>query len=122
MPLLAHIMGTGSKFPDPIKFLLVFTIPENSFHLKRFLGLFVYNAKWVEDHSIKVVPLLAAQKQLAFPLTKASEPASETLKAEVASAVLWLPRTNEPQTDASGTGIAATLIQATKLSASSREP
>ena len=91
-----------------------FLIPENSSQLKRLLGFFAYNAKWIADYSNKVAPLLATQKQLAFPLNQASRLAIATLKKEVASAVLWLPRANEPlvlQTDASGTGIGATLTQ-----------
>ena len=62
----------------------------------------------------KVAPLLAAQKQLAFPLNQTSRLAIAILKKEVAAAVLWLPRENEPlifQTDASGTGTGATLTQ-----------
>ena len=91
-----------------------FPIPENSSQLKRLPGFFAYNAKWIADYSNKVAPLLATQKQLAFPLNQASRLAIATLKKEVASAVLWLPRANEPlvlQTDASGTGIGATLTQ-----------
>ena len=93
VPMLGHIVGAWSKRPDPsrIKTLMGFPIPENSSQLKR-----------------------AAQKQLAFPLNQASRLAIATLKKEIASAVLWLPRANEPlvlQTDASGTGIGATLTQ-----------
>ena len=82
--------------------------------MKRLLGFFAYNAKWIADYSNKVAPLLAAQKQLAFPLNQSSRLAIATLKKEVASAVLWLPRSNEPlvlQANASGTGIRATLTQ-----------
>ena len=116
VPMLGHIVGAGSKRPDPsrIKTLMDFPIPENSSQLKRLLGFFAYNAKWIADYSNKVAPLLATQKQLAFPLNQASRLAIATLKKEVASAVLWLPRANEPlvlQTDASGTGIGATLTQ-----------
>ena len=108
--MLDHIMGAGSKRPDPsrIKTLMDFPIPENSSQLKRLLGIFAYNAKWIADYSNKVAPLFAAQKQLAFPLNQASRLAIAALKKEVASAVLWLPRAYEPlvlQTDASGTGI-----------------
>ena len=106
VPILGHIVGAGSKRPDPsrIKTLIDFPIPENSSQLKCLLGFFAYNAKWIADYSNKVAPLLAAQKQLAFPLNQASRLAITTLKKEVASAVLWLPRANEPlvlQTDAS---------------------
>ena len=126
VPMLGHIVGAGSKRPDRsrIKTLMDFPIPENSSQLKRFLGFFAYNAKWIADYSNKVVPLLAAQKQLDFPLNQASRRAIATLKKEVASAVLWLPRANEPlvlRTDASGTGIGATLTQNDNLSVSSRE-
>ena len=119
VPMLIHIVGAGSKRPDPrrIKTQMDFPIPENSSQLKCLLGFFAYNAKWIADYSNKVAPLLAAQKELAFPLNQASRLAIATLKKEVASAVLWLPRANEPlvlQTDASGTGIGATLTQSEK--------
>ena len=73
VPMLGHIVGAKSKRPDPsrIKTLMDFSIPENSSQLKR-----------------------AAQKQLAFPLNQASRLAIATLKKEIASAVLWLPRAN----------------------------
>ena len=114
-----HIVGAGSKRPDAsqIKTLMVLPIPVNSSQLKRLLGFFAYNAKWIADYSNKVAPLLAAQKQLAFPLNQASRLAIATFKKEVASAVLWPPRANEPlvlQTDASGTGIGATHTQSNK--------
>ena len=108
VPMLGHIVGAGSKRRDPsrIKTLMDFPILENSSQLKRLLGFFAYNAKWIADYSNKVAPLLATQKQLDFPLNQASRLAIATLKKEVASAVLWLPRANEPlvlQTDATGT-------------------
>ena len=114
--MLGHIVGAGSKRPDPsrIKTLMELPIPENSSQLKRLLGFFAYNAKWIADYSNKVAPLPAAQKQLAFLLNQASRLAIATVKKKVVSVVLWLPRANEPlvlQTDASGTGIGATLTQ-----------
>ena len=85
--------------------------------MKRPLGLFAYNAKWIADYSNKVAPLLAAQKQLVFPLNQASRLAIASLKEKVASVVLWLPWENEPlvlHTDAFGTDIGATLTQGDK--------
>ena len=51
VPMLGHIVGAGSKRPDPsrIKTLMDFLIPENSSQLKRLLGFFAYNAKWIAD-------------------------------------------------------------------------
>ena len=68
VPMLGHIVGAGSKRPDPsrIKTLMDSRIPENSSQLKRLLSSFAYNAKWIADYSNNVAPLLAAQKQLAF--------------------------------------------------------
>ena len=89
-PMLGQIVGAGSKRPDPsrIKTLMDFPNLENSSQLKRLLGFFAYNAKWIADYSNKVAPLLAAQKQLAFPLNQASRLAIATLENKVASAVL----------------------------------
>ena len=86
VPMLGHYVGAGSKRPDPsgIKTLMDFPIPENSSQLKRLLGFFGYNEKWIADYSNKVAPLLAAQKQLAFPLNQASRLAIAILKKEVA--------------------------------------
>ena len=111
--MLGHIVRAGSKGPDPsrIKALMDYPIPENSSHLKRLLRFFAYNTKCVADSSNKIATLIAAQKQLAFPLNQASRMHIETLKKEIASAVLCLPRPNEPlvlQTVASGTGSRAT--------------
>ena len=119
VPMLRHIVGAESERHDPsrIKTLMGFPIPENSSQLKRLLGFFAYNAKWIADYSIKVTPLLAAQKKLAFLLNQASRLAVATLKKESASAVLLLPRTNEHlvlQTDASVTDIGATITQGDK--------
>ena len=72
-----------------------FPIPENTSQLKRLLGFFAYNGKWVADYSNKVAPLLAAQKQLVFPLNQASRLATATLKTEVASALLCIHWANE---------------------------
>ena len=117
--MLGHIVGAQSKRPDMsrIKTLMVLLIPENSSQFKRLHGFFAYIAKWFADYSNKVAPLLAAQKPLAFPLNKASRLTIATLKKEVASAVLWLPRANEPvvlQTETSGTAIGATISQGDK--------
>ena len=71
----------------------------------------------VADYSNKVAPLLAGQKQLAFPPDQVSRLAIATFKKEVASGIPWRPWENEPhllQTDASGTGIRATLSQGDK--------
>ena len=101
VPVLGHIVGSGSKRPEPsrIKTTAGFTIHDNSSQLKQLLGFFAYNPKLVADYSNKVASLLAAQKQqkqLAFALNQASRLAVATLKKEIASAVLWHPRANEP--------------------------
>ena len=72
----------GSERPDPsrTKTLMDLHIPEISSQLKRHFGFNAYNAKWIADYSNKVAPLLAAQKQLAFPLNQASRLTIATLK------------------------------------------
>ena len=95
-----------------------FVFPKTRPSWNAFLGFSrTTQSKWIGDYSYKVAPLFAAQKQLAFPLNQDSRLAMATLKKEIASVVLWLPRANEPlvlQTDASGTGIGATLTQGDK--------
>ena len=101
-----------------------FFIAKNLSQLKSFLGFFAYNAKWITGYSNKVAPLLASQKQLAFPLNHASRLAIATLKKEVSSVVLWLPRAKNlsfyKPTHAESVSEPHSL-RATSLSVSSRE-
>ena len=117
--MLGHIVEAGTKRPDPerIRTLLDYPVPENQAQLKRLEGFFAYNCKWIKDFSTKISPLLKARKQGAFPLDSECKSTIQKLKEEVGTAILWLPVPGEPlvlETDASGSGIGATLCQQEK--------
>ena len=123
--MFGNFVGAGSKRPYPsrIKTMMDFPIRENSSKLKRLLGFFAYNAKWVAVYSNKVAPLLTAQNQLAVPLNQASRLAIATLKKEVLSTLASegkrAPRFSK-QTRTEPVSERHT-VRATNLSASSRE-
>ena len=68
VPMLGHIVGAGSKRPDPsrIKTLMDFPIPENSSQLKRLLGFFAYNAKWIADSPARNTESIGLSAQSSF--------------------------------------------------------
>ena len=54
--LLGHILEDGNIKPDPnhMRPLLEFPAPVNLKELRRLLGFFAYNAKWISGYSNKV--------------------------------------------------------------------
>ena len=58
VPMLGHIVGAGSKRPDPsrIKTLMEFPIPENSSQLKRLLGFLRTTQSGLQTTQIKLLP------------------------------------------------------------------
>ena len=68
VPMLGHIVGAGSKRPDPsrIKTLMDFPNPENSSQLKRLLGFFAYNAKWIADSPARNTESTGLSAQSSF--------------------------------------------------------
>ena len=117
LSLLGHIIENGSKKPDPerLRVLMEYPVPHTAAQLKRLLGFFAYYSKWVSQYSLKVKPLLEAQKQGAFPLNRNCVDAIDSLKQGIASASLAIPIAGAGplllETDASGTALGATLSQ-----------
>ena len=117
LSLLGHIIENGSKKPDSerLRVLMEYTVPHTAAQLKRLLGFFAYYAKWVPQYSLKVKPLLEAQKQGAFPLNRNCVDSIDSLKQGIASASLAIPIAGAGplvlETDASGTALGATLSQ-----------
>ena len=115
--LLGYIIENKTKRPNPehTKSLHDLPLPTNTRELKRLLGLFAYNAKWVSGYSNKIQPLLNCLNQHALPLSEECIKAIRTIKEDIASACLTLPdRRGGPitiETDASGNAIGAVMSQ-----------
>lgn len=113
---IGHILENGQKRPDPDRMLplLKFPTPINGKELKRLLGFFAYNAKWISNYSDKVQPLLSAQAQSSFPLQQEVITTIAKLKEEIGKAALAVPDVGEQllmETDASGTAVGSFLSQ-----------
>jgi len=69
--ILGYIVENKSKRPNPerLSALLDFPVPTNANSLRRLLGFFAYNAKWVQNYSKMILPILEALKQHAFPIS-----------------------------------------------------
>ena len=86
-------------------------LPTSKRALDRTLGLFAYYSKWVHKFSEKAFPLF---KTTTFPLNKPAVDAFNSLKQEIANAVVTSIDEDVPfevETDASDTAIAAALNQ-----------
>ena len=114
---LGHILEDGNIKPDPERMrpLLEFPTPANAKELRRLLGFFAYNAKWISGYSNKVAPLLQCLKQNCFPLPQEETDIIKDLKKQVAHSMLLVPRKEDGplvlETDASGSAIGAVLSQ-----------
>ena len=115
--ILGYIVENKSKRPNPdrLSALLNFPLPEDASSLRRLLGFFAYNAKWVENYSNKVIPILETLNQCSFPLSTACIDAIKNIKEDITNSCLTLPvRSNgflKIETDASGGAIGAVLSQ-----------
>ena len=115
--ILGHIIENGTKKPDPERLqpLLDFPTPKNVAELRRLLGLFAYNAKWVDKYSEKISPLTAAAERKQFPLGSECQEAIDTLKSDIAQSSLSVPLGDGTplllETDASDQAIGACLTQ-----------
>ena len=115
---VGHLVRKGTIRPDPSKLDAVrkFPEPKNVSQLKSFMGLANYYHKFIRGFAIISRPLYALQrKDVPFEWTPQCVAAFETLKnALLSSPCLYAPNLSLPfilQTDASGEGIAAVLVQ-----------
>ena len=66
--ILWHVIGNGDIKPDPerLETLMNYPIPSSPAEIRRLLGFFEYNAKWVPQYSDRVKPHLDAFEQRSF--------------------------------------------------------
>lgn len=111
--VLGYCVGKGVIRPDPerLRPLQQLPAPTNAGSLKRTLGMFAYYAKWIQNFSQKIQPLVNTRK---FPLDERALKAFDELKMELEAATLHSVDENLPfevECDASDVAVSAVLNQ-----------
>lgn len=114
---LGHIINNHGLSTDPAKISAVkgWPIPKNVTQLSSFLGLVGYYRRFVKYFGIISRPLYDALKKNSYIWGVAQQEAFDKLKSLLCSTpILTLPNFSQPfvlETDASGIGIGAVLMQ-----------
>jgi hypothetical protein len=114
---LGHIISSAGVATDPAKISTIqsWTPPKSVTQLRSFLGLTRYYRRFIKDYGVICRPLHDPLKKDSFTWTDTHTHAFSTLKSKmIAAPVLALPDFSMPyvlETDASGSGIGAVLMQ-----------
>lgn len=114
---LGHVISGQGVSTDPSKIQAIadWNTPDSATKLRSFLGLAGYYRRFIKDYGVICRPLHDLLKKGKFLWTERQQTAFETLKnALITAPVLALPNFSLPfilETDASGTGIGAVILQ-----------
>ncbi|XP_061361231.1 uncharacterized protein LOC133305112 [Gastrolobium bilobum] len=114
---LGHIVSANGVSPDPEKVQAVkeWPTPSSTTQVRAFLGLSGYYRRFIRQYAKIAAPLTDLLTKGKFTWTTAAAEAFDCLKKKLVEApILVLPNFNIPfvlETDASGTGIGAVLLQ-----------
>ncbi len=117
LKFLGHVLMPGMLKPDYKKVQAVseFPVPEHKRAVQQFLGLAGYYRKFIKDFATVVKPLSDLTKDVPWEWTTEAAQAFDDIRSLLEDAAgLRLPDLNREfviQTDASGVGLGAVLMQ-----------